>query len=454
MSLKYYSKSILSYILFASLLFISTQLNAQQQTTVKHPEWSKNATIYEVNIRQCTPEGTIKAFEKQLPGIKKMEIDILWLMPINPIGKLNRKGTLGSYYSISDYKAVNPEYGTLDDLKKLVKEAHKMGMKVILDWVANHSSWDNVWTKTNPDFYTKDSAGNFKPPVADWTDVIGFNYKNPKLWVAMEDAMEYWIKECDVDGYRCDVAGMVTLPFWNFVRTQLDKIKPVFILAEAEGTQFHEHAFDMTYAWELHNITKEIYSGKQNVFDLNKYLTKEHKNYNSDDYRMVFTSNHDENSWHGSEFVRYGKSAKTFAVLCGVIKGMPLIYSGQEAGMNKTLRFFDKDTIDWKESDFRETYTKLNNLKLVNKALWNGNYGGEMVMINSNKEKSVFAFAREKDGNKVVAIFNLSPDEQEFNLESASLEGNYKDLFSGKPVSLNGKESMKLKAWGYLVYYK
>ena len=267
MFLKYYSKPILRYLLFALLLFLSVKINAQQQTDVKHPEWSKNATIYEVNIRQYTPEGTFKAFEKHLPEIKKMGIDILWLMPINPIGKLNRKGTLGSYYSISNYNAVNPEYGTLDDLKRLVNVSHKMGMKVIIDWVANHSSWDNVWTKTNPDFYNKDSLGNFKAPVPDWTDVIGFNYKNPKLWVAMENAMEYWIKECNIDGYRCDVAGMVPMPFWDFVRKELDNIKPVFMLAEAEGPQFHKHAFDMTYGWEFHNITKEIYSGKQNVVD-------------------------------------------------------------------------------------------------------------------------------------------------------------------------------------------
>ena len=307
-----------------------------------------------------------------------MGIDILWLMPINPIGKLNRKGSLGSYYSISDYNKVNPEFGTLNDFKNLVNEAHKLGMKVIVDWVANHTSWDNVWTKTHPEFYKRDKDGNFEPPVADWTDVIGLNFNNPKLWIAMENSMEYWIKECDIDGYRCDVAGMVQMPFWNFVRKELDKIKPVFMLAEAEGTQFHKHAFDMTYAWEFHNITKEIYAGKQTVKDLDNYFIKENSNYNPDAYRMAFTSNHDENSWKGSVFERYGEAAKTFAVLCGVVKGMPLVYSGQEAGMNKSLRFFDKDTIEWKKSDFREIYSKLIHLKLKNKALWNGNAGGEM----------------------------------------------------------------------------
>ena len=375
-------------------------------------------------------------------------------MPINPIGKLNRKGPLGSYYSISDYNKVNPEFGTLDDFKSLVNEAHKLGMKVIVDWVANHTSWDNVWTKTHPEFYKRDKDGNFKPPVDDWTDVIGLNFNNPKLWIAMENSMEYWIKECDIDGYRCDVAGMVQMPFWNFVRKELDKIKPVFMLAEAEGTQFHKHAFDMTYAWEFHNITKEIYAGKQTVKDLDNYLKKENSNYNPDAYRMAFTSNHDENSWKGSVFDRYGKAAKTFAVLCGVVKGMPLIYSGQEAGMNKSLRFFDKDTIEWKKSDFREIYTKLTDLKLKNKALWNGTAGGEMNRLNTNDDSNIFAFEREKDGNKVIAVFNLSENEENININSEYLAGEYYNLFSGKKIKLKEDNSFKLKPWGYLVFYK
>ena len=253
-----YGKNFISLFILLFILSNSSILFAQKSTTVKHPEWSKNASIYEVNVRQYTPEGTFKAFQKHLPEIKKMGIDILWLMPINPIGKLNRKGSLGSYYSISDYNAVNPEFGNINDLKNLVNAAHNLGMKVIIDWVANHTSWDNIWTKTHPGFYIKDKNGNFKSPVADWTDAIGLNYNNPKLWIAMENSMEFWIKECDIDGFRCDVAGRVQMPFWNFVRMELEKIKPVFMLAEAEGPQFHKHAFDMTYSWEPHDIMKKI----------------------------------------------------------------------------------------------------------------------------------------------------------------------------------------------------
>jgi glycosidase len=270
----------------------------------------------------------------------------------------------------------------------------------------------------------------------------------------MENSMEYWINECNIDGYRCDVAGMVQMPFWNFVRKELDKIKPIFMLAEAEGTQFHKHAFDMTYAWEFHHITKEIYAGRQTVKDLDNYFLKENSNYNPDAYRMEFTSNHDENSWKGSVFERYGDAVKTFAVLCGVVKGMPLIYSGQEAGMNRSLRFFDKDTIEWKKSDLRKIYTKLNHLKMRNKALWNGTAGGEMNRLNTSDDNNIFAFEREKDGNKVIAIFNLSKSEEVININSDKLAGNYSNLFSGKNVRLKTESSFKLEPWGYLVLYK
>ncbi|HUX60798.1 MAG TPA: alpha-amylase family glycosyl hydrolase, partial [Ignavibacteriaceae bacterium] len=294
---KYYF-FIYSILLF--LFIISTNSFAQKETTVVHPEWSKNATIYEVNVRQYTPEGTFNAFAKHLPELKKMGVKILWIMPINPIGIENRKGTLGSYYSVRDYKAINPEFGTLQDFKNLVDKIHKMGMHVIIDWVANHTSWDNKLTKTNPDFYKHDSLGNFVAPVKDWSDVIALNYNNPKLWDYMEGAMEYWVKNCNIDGFRCDVASMVPVPFWNFARKELDKIKPVFMLAESENPDLHEHAFDMTYSWEYFSIIKNIAKDKMNVKDLDAYFKKDNEQFNPDAYRMVFTTNHDENSWNGS----------------------------------------------------------------------------------------------------------------------------------------------------------
>ncbi len=444
-------------VLILNLFFLyatSFSIYAQKETTVVHPEWSKNSSIYEVNVRQYTPEGTFKAFQKHLPEIKKMGIDIIWIMPINPIGEKNRKGTLGSYYSIENYKVINPEFGTLEDFKNLVNEIHKQGMHVIIDWVANHSSWDNVLTKTNPEFYKKDSLGNFIAPVPDWSDVIALNYNNPKLWIYMENAMEYWIKECNIDGFRCDVASMVPVSFWNFARKELDKIKPVFMLAEAENPNLHAHAFDMTYAWEFHHILKKIYKGEMNVDSLDKYYKKEENNYNPDAYRMVFTTNHDENSWQGTVYKRFGDAVKTFAVLCGVVKGMPLVYSGQEAEMNKSLRFFDKDTIEWKKSNFRDLYTKLIHLKLNNKALWNGLSGSEMKRVKTNKDDKIFSFVREKENNKVFAIFNLSPESQKIEIYDDNASGNYKDFFDSKKITLTSKYNIELPAWGYKVYTK
>ncbi len=436
------------------LFVISSNILAQKETTVVHPNWSKNASIYEVNIRQYTPEGTFKAFQKHVPELKKMGIGIIWIMPINPIGERNRKGSLGSYYSVEDYKAINPEFGTLNDFKNLVNEIHREGMHVIIDWVANHTSWDNVLTKTNPGFYKKDSLGNFVPPVADWTDVIALNYNNPNLWIYMENTMEYWVKECNIDGFRCDVASMVPTPFWDFVRKELEKIKPVFMLAEAESPALQKHAFDMTYAWEFHNILKEIYNGKMTVNDLDKYYKKEENNYNPDAYRMVFTTNHDENSWNGTVFQRFGDAVKTFAVLCGVVKGMPLVYSGQEAGLNKPLRFFDKDTIDWKKSSFRSLYTELFHLKLNNKALWNGLSGGEMERVKTNNDDKIFSFVREKGNDKVFVVFNLSPGKQKVEINDDKITGSYKDFFSNNNLSLKSNYNSELPAWGYKVFVK
>ena len=439
---------------FFILFVISSNILAQKETTVIHPNWSKNVSIYEVNIRQYTPEGTFKAFQKHLPELKKMGIGIIWLMPINPIGEKNRKGSLGSYYSVENYKAINPEFGTLNDFKNLVNEIHREGMHVILDWVANHTSWDNVLIKTNPDFYKKDSLGNFVPPVADWTDVIALNYNNPDLWIYMENTMEYWIKECNIDGFRCDVASMVPTPFWDFVRKELEKIKPVFMLAEAESPGLQKHAFDMTYAWEFHNILKEIYKGKMTVSDLDKYYKKEENTYNPDAYRMVFTTNHDENSWNGTVFQRFGDAVKTFAVLCGVVKGMPLVYSGQEAGLNKPLSFFNKDTIEWKKSSFRDLYTGLVHLKLNNKALWNGLSGGEMERVKTNNDDKIFSFVREKGNEKIFVVFNLSPDNQKVEINDDKIAGSYKDFFSKTNLQLKSNFNADLPAWGYKVFVK
>lgn len=447
-------KNSLQFLLFSALLL--TSLLSAQPTTVKHPEWSKNRTIYEVNVRQYTPQGTFRAFSKHLPRLKALGADILWFMPIHPIGEKNRKGSLGSYYAVKDYKAVNPEFGTLDDFKKLVRDVHAKGMYVIIDWVANHTSPDNVWTKEHPEYFTKDSLGNFIPPVADWSDCIDLNYDNRELWNAMAEAMKFWVKECDIDGFRCDVAGMVPLEFWNIVRPELDAIKPVFMLAEAHEPALQEKAFDMTYNWQLKDLMNEMAKGTKTVKDLEKYYTeKENAEYNKDAYRMNFTTNHDENSWSGSEYERLGDEAvEAFTALTFTLRGMPLIYSGQEAGLQKRLRFFDKDTIIWNKHKMKDVFTKLTALKHNNQALWNGISGGDVVTINTTGDENVYGFYREKNGKKVVALFNFSKKPQDVTLDDASLKGSYKNVMTKGTVTLNGKDSFKLKAWDYMVLEK
>lgn len=426
---------------------------AQNEIQLQHPEWSKDAVIYEVNIRQFTPEGTFEAFEKHLPDLKKLGVDILWLMPINPIGEVNRKGSLGSYYSVKDYKAVNPEFGSINDFKKLVAKIHDAGMYVIIDWVANHTSWDNIWVKIHPEFFTKNENGSFIPPVADWEDVIDLNYDNKELWNYMIDAMSYWIKETNIDGFRCDVAAMVPTEFWLEARKELIKSKSdIFMLAEANENYLHK-AFNMTYNWPLKDLMNDVAQGKKEPSAIKEYFENEKKEYNVDDYRMVFTTNHDENSWNGTEYERLGDAAETFAVLCGTVKGMPLIYTGQEAAMNKRLRFFEKDTVNWEIKPIREIYTKLNALKESNKALWNGKAGGEMNFIETGN-KNILAFVREKEGNSVISIFNLSPGIETVKIDFTKIDEEYFDVFDGSEITLNNILELKLDGWGYKIFSK
>jgi len=449
--------TIFNTITLTIFFLLSLTIKAYSQSEksfLKHPSWSFNKTIYEVNLRQYSKSGTFKGFEKRLPELKKMGVGILWLMPINPIGVKNRKGKLGSYYSVQNYLAVDPDYGTINEFKELVKKIHSMGMYVILDWVADHTSWDNVWTKEHPDFYRKDSLGNFVPPVKDWTDVIALNYKNKTLWKYMTDAMEFWVTDCDVDGFRCDVADMVPTPFWDQARAKLDKIKPVFMLAEAEKPGLQVKAFDMTYSWKFYSLMNNIAKGKKNSGDLIKYFKWDDSTFPANDFRMRFTTNHDENSWNGTVFERLGKAAPTFAALTFAVKGMPLIYSGQEAGLNKRLKFFSRDPIDWKKSKFRELYTKLVHLKLNNKALWCGTEGGKMMMVPSSNEKSVYSFIREKDNDKVFVVFNLSAKPVDVKFNSDLIKGNYLDLFANKSTALTSSENLNLKPWGFKFFVK
>ncbi|MDP4206572.1 MAG: alpha-amylase family glycosyl hydrolase [Bacteroidota bacterium] len=417
---------------------------------VKHLPWSRKAVIYEVNIRQYTPEGTFKAFAPNLQRLHDMGVDILWFMPINPISVKNRKGPLGSYYSVADYLKVNPEYGTLDDFKAVVKKAHQLGMKVIVDWVANHTGWDNPWITAHPEWYTHNEKGEIVPPVPDWLDTADLNYDNQEMRRAMINAMKYWIQEADIDGFRCDVAGMVPVDFWNEARKQLDTVKPVFMLAEAWEPQLSEKAFDMVYGWDLLHLMNDMYAGKKKPADLDKYFAHVDSIYNPDAYIMNFISNHDENSWNGTEYERMGSAVKAFSVLTFTAPGMPLIYSGQEASLKHRLKFFEKDTISWKDLSMQKFYKQLTTLRKSNPALFSGTDGGMVKILTTTQPDKVFAFSREKKGNKVVVVLNLS--KSPVNVQITNLRPlNGKDYFAHKPFVLNTATKLVLPAWGYKV---
>lgn len=418
---------------------------------VVHPLWSHDASIYEVNVRQYSPGGTFAEFEKHLPRLKEMGVKILWFMPIHPIGEEHRKGKLGSYYSVKDYYGVNPEFGTLDEFRALVEKIHGMGMYVLIDWVANHTAWDNDLTRTHPDWYVQDVHGRFVPPVADWTDVIDLNYNAPGLWYYMADAMRFWVEEVGIDGFRCDVAGMVPLEFWNYVRVELDKVKPVFMLAEWESPAAHDFAFDMTYAWALHQLMSRISMGMAPASGIGAYLAEEARRYPRSAYRMNFTSNHDENSWNGTVYERMGDGAVAMAVLAATLPGMPLVYSGQEVGLNHRLEFFEKDEIMWHQHVLTDFYAKLLALKKENSALWNGEMGGGATWIHTTNDAGVFAFLREKDGDRVFVILNLSGQEQIVTLEGDAHHGSYRNVFDGQAVKLDELTSFALEPWDFRV---
>lgn len=420
---------------------------------VTHPEWSYDKNIYEVNIRQYSEEGNFAGFEKHLPRLKEMGVDILWFMPIHPIGEKKRKGELGSYYAVKDYLAVNPEFGTMEEFKALVKKIHDMDMYIILDWVANHTAWDNPLIEEHPEWYTTDSLGNIIAPVEDWSDVADLNYDNFEMRKYMVDALKFWVEEADIDGYRCDVAGMVPNDFWVVARDELDKIKPVFMLAEWDEPELHM-AFDMTYAWGLMHTINQIAEGKKNAMHLDTFFIEDTKKYEKEHFRMLFTSNHDENSWNGTVYERYGDGAKTFAVLTATAPGMPLIYSGQEAGLDKRLEFFEQDVINWDELPLENFYKKLLALKKNNKALWNGEKGGDFNLLETTSENDVFAFLREKEDNRIFVILNLSDKPQQFTLAKNAISDTFTELFSDEQVEINAEKEFSLEPWGYKVFVR
>jgi glycosidase len=419
---------------------------------LEHAEWTRDAVIYQLNTRQFTREGTFKAALEQLPRLADMGVDIIWLMPIHPIGKENRKGSLGSPYSVRDYFGVNPEFGTEDDLRAFIDQAHELGLHVIIDWVANHTAWDNPLVEEHPDWYVRDWNGDFMPtPWWDWSDIIDLDYAQVGLREYMATAMKYWVEDFGVDGFRCDVAGYIPVDFWEDVRAELETVKPVFMLAEAERRDLHARSFDATYGWSWNAPMEAIAQGKADATALYGYYSENESGWPHNAMRMLGTSNHDFNSWHGHQFERLGDGLQSAIILSFVGEGMPLIYNGQEAGLDKRLEFFERDPIVWREHELDQLFRSLIALKTEERALWNGDAGGRMVPISSNQPQQLFSFSREVGESKIVALMNMSGEAVETTLTDGPYAGIYRDAFTGQVVELAPGAAVSLGPWENLI---
>ena len=414
-----------------------------------HPAWMMQGNIYEVNVRQYTPEGTFNAFAKHLDRLKAMGVETIWFMPINPISKLDRKGTLGSYYAVSDYTAINPEFGTLDDFKKLVQAIHDKGMKVLIDWVPNHTGADHRWISDHPEFFVKDNFG--KAAVAfDWADTRQLDYKNTVMQDSMINAMKFWVKRANIDGFRCDVAWNVPASFWNKSIPQLRKMKNLFMLAEGDSTYLPKSGFDAVYPWHMFKMMEKVAKGEKTALALDSINKENEMLYPANTIQMYFTSNHDENSWNHADFGTFpGPVHAPFAVFSQTMKNsIPLIYSGQEEPVLRALEFFEKDPITFKNFEREKFYKTLLELRKRNEAL-SANTSFRKILVGD--EKAVYAYIREKGSKKVFVILNFSGVEQSVSIKEASLLGKAYNVFEEKEVLLNAKER-KIKPWGYEIY--
>ena len=412
-------------------------------------DMAETAVLYEVNVRQFSPEGTFAAVTKEIPNIKKLGVKVLWLMPVHPIGVENRKEGLGSYYSISDYRGINPEFGTAEDFKALIEEAHKNGMYVIMDWVANHTAWDHPWVKQHPDWYETDKDGKMVSPY-DWTDVVALNYDNQEMRKAMVADMKYWLDDFKIDGFRCDMAHEVPTDFWDWAKPQLANGREIFMLGETENTDLlAKDAFDAAYGWELHHIMNDIANGKKNVSAIDSYMASLSSKWQADDFKLLFTSNHDENSWAGTEYERMGDAVETFAALTYALPSVPLIYNGQEEDFNRRLKFFVKDSIDRNpNAKMRGVYEKLGELKITNEAFNGGKKAAAYERIKTSDDQSILAFKRQKNKSEAYFVGNFTKAVKEVSIP---VTGTFKNFMNGEEVTLDGISKVKFQPWQYYI---
>ena len=469
------------FIIWSAIAMMGCKNNSEDiaSTAIEKfsPAVEENSVIYEVNIRQYSPEGTFNAFTKDIPQLKELGVKIIWVMPIFPISQTKRKATggddskfasempaaeqhkyLGSYYAVSDFTKVNPEFGTIEDFRNLVKTAHENGIYVILDWVPNHTGWDHVWIKNHPEYYTKNAKGEIIDPINPetgkswgWTDVADLNYDNQNLRKAMTADMMYWIKDEAIDGFRCDVAGNVPLDFWQQAIPQLRKQKNIFMLAEAwEPALLKDNLFDMAYGWEGHHTLNKIAQGKETVKNFDAYIEKINKDYEANDILMNFVDNHDENSWNGTIKSRLGEAEDAMTALTYLMPGMPLVYSGNEYGLAHSLKFFEKDSIPKTKGKQWELRAKLGKIKNEIDALHGGKNKATYKRIPATNE-NVLVFERMKNGKKVIYLANLSAKPVSVSLP---LTGQFKDIMNEKMMDLKASQALSMLPWQYYILSK
>lgn len=452
--------SILRRAFFVSLMSLISWVYVYAQSpsdTQTHHQWSYNLGMYEVNLRHYSQEGNFAGFAKDLDRIDSLGPGIIWFMPVHPIGEFNRLGSLGSPYSVKDYYTVNPDYGSLEEFKDLVSEIKRRDKYVIIDWVANHTAWDNVLTQSNPEWYVTNSNGEFiPPPGTNWSDVIELDFDQLGLRDYMIKAMQFWVDSVGVDGFRFDAVDFVPDDFWEEAIPALKLTRPdLFLLAEGPGEHLMELGFDMNYSWDFYGfgggILPLITQGVADANSFRTFVNREQNNYSNGKYRLYFVSNHDENAWEGTPFQLFGPRALNFSVLSHVINGMPLVYNGEEAGMNKQLAFFDKDLIPWRDYPMFDYYRRLFDLKRRNAALWNGFDENEAQRIKTTQNSPIYAFTREKDGDRVLGLFNLSNQAISFQATDELPEGTYRNVFTDELIGLSQDNEFDLADWEFLV---
>ena len=465
----------ISIILISVLLLLTCK---NQTSTAESSEFQfkpisdavlETAVIYEANIRQYSESGTFSDFTKDIPNLKQLGVKVIWLMPIFPISETKRKATggefasliedeterekmLGSYYAVTDFTKVNPEFGTLEDFRVLIKTAHENDIYVILDWVPNHTGWDHTWLKTNPEYYTQNEVGDVIDPINPdtgeswgWQDVADLNYDNKEMRAEMIEDMLFWITQENIDGFRCDVASAVPLDFWKDAIAKLRAEKEIFMLAEAgeanlvEGTEL----FDMAYGWDRHHVFNEMAKSDDAVNLWKESIKRDTNLYEADDILMTFVTNHDENSWNGTVRERMGDAAELLTALSFVAPGMPLIYSGQEYDLDHRLLFFEKDQIPSTKGVMWPLLEKLGLLKNTNPALHGGKNPAAYTDIETTNSK-VLAFSREKNKHKVIFIGNFSNENQ--SLKNPSIGAfNY-----DSKINVDDK-TLLLEPWGFRI---